>query len=96
MSAIEESPVPSSAVGQPLTLKEVTELLVRHYGLHEGNYNLSMEFRIGTGTFGPDQEERYPGAFFTIVKIGLTKADEPNQNTIDAAEVNPKRKAGKK
>ena len=44
-----QMPLPPTAVEKPLSLREVTELLIKHYDLHEGNYDLLMEFQLGVG-----------------------------------------------
>jgi hypothetical protein len=71
------------------SLREVTEILVRHYGAHEGIYGLSIDFRIGIGQFGPSAEETSPGASVSIERLGLVKATVPGVHTVDASVCNP-------
>ncbi|WP_020484032.1 hypothetical protein [Methylomonas sp. MK1] len=77
------------AVAPVLSLRELTELLVKHYGIHEGKYDLLMEFQIGTGMFGPTPEATLPSAFVGISKIGLMPTSVESATTVDAAIVNP-------
>ncbi len=75
----------------PHELREITELLVKHHGLHEGLYDLALEFQIIVGAVGPDPSSIVPGAMFGIKRIGITKTEQPGLSTIDAAVVNPSR-----
>lgn len=83
-------------VSDPLTLRELAEVLVKHYGIHEGNYDLALEFQIGVGQVGPEPESQLPGAMISISRIGLIQATDIRATTVDAAEVNPQKKVGKK
>lgn len=76
-------------VGEPLPLKELTEVLIKHYGFHEGIYDALIEFRIGVGGFGPTPADRTPGAMVGIGRVGLVKAEQHGPNTVDAAVANP-------
>lgn len=82
---------------QPISysLREMTELLIKHHKLHEGLYELSFEFQISVGGFGNSPENVLPGAMFGISGIGLSKSEKENINTVDAAKVNPLKKTRK-
>jgi hypothetical protein len=73
------------------SLVQLAEILVKSQGLHEGLYNLSIEFQIGVGAIGPSPESICPGAMIGISRIGLLKTEESKKNihTVNAAEVNP-------
>jgi len=81
---------------EPLSMRELAAVLVKHYGIHEGRFDLAIEFQIGVGGVGPDPENRLPGAMIGVHKVGLmpSKADGPT--TVDAAEVNPAKKKAPK
>lgn len=81
-----------------LSLREITEVLIKHQGLHDGSYNLLIEFQIGVGAVGPVPESVLPGAMVGVSRIGLSKTDPDKNNihTVDAAEVNPIVKPRKK
>jgi ABC-type sugar transport system substrate-binding protein len=70
-------------------LREVTELLIKHYGLHEGLYDLSFEIVMGASRVASEQGRQLPGAFFGIRNVGLVRASELGSGTVDAAVVNP-------
>ena len=82
------------------SLIEMTEILIKNQGLHEGLYNLSVQFQIAVGAVGPSPESICPGAMMGISRIGLsrTKKEKANIHTVNAAEVNPapKKRARKK
>lgn len=83
---------PIEQVGTPLSVKDLTALLIKHYGIHDGNYDLLIEFQIGMGAFGPTPEMQAPGAMIGISKMGLVKAPQVSALTVDAALVNPPEK----
>lgn len=79
------------------SLIEITEILIKHQNLHEGLYNLSVEFQLAVGVVGPSPETICPGAIVGISRIGISKTEASKRNhlTVDAAEVNPKQKRKK-
>ena len=74
---------------EPISLKGVGELLVKHYGLHEGLWDVAIEMNMAIGQFGTTQNDALPGAMFRLSRIGLTKAAQVGALTVNAAEVNP-------
>jgi len=79
----------------PLSLKEVGEALVKHLGLHEGLYDMSVEFKLAVGQVGPSADSVLPGAIVGVSRIGLSKTENKGPNTVDASEVNPVKPAKK-
>jgi hypothetical protein len=77
-------------------MKEVTELLIKHYGFHEGKFDLLLEYQFGVGAFGPTPESVNPGLMVGIAKLGLARAAQSGPLTVDAAEVNPVSRAKKR
>lgn len=98
MQNINEAVSLPQALAPVLSLRDLTELLIKHYGIHHGKYELLMEFQIGTGMFGPTPEATLPSAFVGISKIGLMPTSLESAMTVDAATVNPEkpRKSRKK
>lgn len=86
MSATEKTDV-IDPLESSLSMRELTELLVRHYGKTEGTYELFCEFTIGTGPVGPNSEDLIPGAMIGISRVGLrpASASAPRSLTVDAA-----------
>jgi hypothetical protein len=70
-------------------LREITEMLVKAHGLHEGLFDLTFELQIALGGFGPDTSSALPGAMFGIKRIGIVSTDKSGVATVDAAKVNP-------
>ena len=79
-------PVP---VGVPLSLEQLTVLLIRHYGLTEGTFNLMLQYQIGTGAVGPDKSHLVPGVMVGVSQVGLIPNSKAGPNTVDASVVNP-------
>lgn len=75
-----------------LSIRELTELLIKTNGIHEGKFELSVEFQIGVGGVGPSPETVVPGAMVGVNKVGLTPSIADGPNTVDASVVNPKKK----
>lgn len=81
-----EIPVP---VETPLSMQELSTVLIKHYGLHEGRYDLLVEFLIGSGPIGPDPAGLVPGVMLGVRHVGLMVANVNKPTTVDAAVVNP-------
>lgn len=77
------------AVATPLAMRDVIALLIKHYGLHDGNYDLLLEYQFGAGAFGPTPETVNPGVMIGIARLGLTRAEQVGPLTVDAGAVNP-------
>ena len=92
-----QQPISTNEVQQigNLKLKDLAEVLVKHYNLHEGLYAVSIEFQIAVGAVGPTPDVAVPGAMLGVSGVGLVKADSPSPQTIDASEVNPKKRSKK-
>lgn len=73
-----------------MTMKELSALLIKHYGFHEGKFDLLLEYQFGVGAFGPTTESVNPGVMVAIAKLGLTPAAQTGPLTVDASEVNPR------
>jgi hypothetical protein len=74
---------------EEMTLKELTVLLIKHFGHHEGLYDLAVHIRIGTGAIGLGNEIPLPGAVFGVAGVGLKRVEKLGVNTLNAEDVNP-------
>lgn len=83
-------------IESPLSMRDLAILLVKHYGLHEGRYDLTVEFQIGVGGVGSDVTNLSPGATFAVKKVGLVPTQAFGGASVDAGEVNPTTKGPKK
>lgn len=80
---------PLLPVAPSLSMRDLTTLLIKHYELHEGCYDVLIEFQIGVGAVGPDPASLTPGAMIGVSKVGLVLAREKGQSSVDAGLVNP-------
>lgn len=71
-----------------LDYQEVVELIIKKQGIHEGRWRLMIEFGFQAQNFNTPEGVR-PGTVNLLQRIGITKTDEVNNLTVDAAEVNP-------
>jgi hypothetical protein len=73
--------------------QEVLEDLIKRQGLHEGRWKIICELGFaGTNAQVPDPNGEAlvkPAAMVLIQRIGITKTEEVNNLTLDAAVVNP-------
>lgn len=79
----------SPPLKEPLSLHEVTKLLVKHFGYHEGLWDLSLEFQLAVGSVGPSPDKVLPGAMLAVSRIGLNRAEIIGPATVDASKVDP-------
>ena len=87
-------PIPA---GSPLSIQELTGVLIKHYGIRDGNFDLLVEFQIGMGAIGPSPDDMKPSAIVGVNRIGLVPAQTITPLTVNASVVNPiKKKTSKK
>lgn len=94
-SADAQSGVPIP-VGKPVDVRELARLLIKHYGLTEGEFDLMIRYQVGTGAVGPDKESQVPGLMIGVAEFSLVRSREAGPNTVDAATVNPAKKRTRK
>lgn len=83
--------LPTDGMTHSLSLHDLTVTLIKHFGVHEGLYELSFEMQMGAGGMADHAGHHLPGAFFMIRQAGLVKVTKRGLNTVDAAQVNPVR-----
>jgi hypothetical protein len=74
-----------------LTLREIGKLLLEKFDIHEGLFDMKVDFQIASGPMGPNPSELVPGLVIAISKVGLLRSTAPNGSTFNAALVNPKK-----
>lgn len=68
--------------------REVAEALVKKLDIHEGFWGVGIEFGFAVNNIKTPNGFA-PAAILPVNKIGLNRWQEPNNLTVDAAEVNP-------
>ena len=77
--------------------KEVVEALIRYNNIHEGLWDLYLEFGLAAANIGPGPGgELSPAAIVPVQKIGLQRSETSSNLTADAAVVNPPTKTESK
>jgi hypothetical protein len=87
-----QTPFNESAPSQAptlLPLKELTEILIKHYDYREGFFEVGIQFNIAVGSVGPDPSQIAPGAVLTVAGVGLSNCHPSSPLGVNAAEVNP-------
>jgi hypothetical protein len=69
--------------------RDLIAILLKHHGIHDGLFDLAVEFQIGVGAVGPDAASSAPGVAIGVRRIGLMPAKQCGPNTVNAAEANP-------
>jgi hypothetical protein len=71
---------------------EIVEALVRKQGLHDGVWQLRIEFGLSAANIKQVEgsKDATPAAIVPVVKIGIQRGSELNNLSVDAAVVNPK------
>lgn len=78
------------------THKELVEILIKNQGLHEGIWQLYVNFGLKATNLGISEEDALPTAIIPILQIGLQKSNKEGNLSADASKVNPRPKARKK
>lgn len=80
----------------PVSLAVLAALIVKHHNLHEGLWNAYVGPGSWMSTSLTDHGSGLtsPGFVLTLGEIGIARVspEERNENTVDAAEVNPRSK----
>ena len=75
------------------THQEIATDLIKKQGLHEGRWKLTLELGLSGNSLPikrPDgTQELHPAGLVLVTAIGITRTEEVNNLTVDAAEVNP-------
>lgn len=90
------TPSPPVPVDAPLSMRDLVAVLIKHYKIHDGNYDLLLEYQIGVGMVGPGPDALTPGAMVGISRVGLVKSAMEGPTTVNAAIINPAKKNSKK
>lgn len=69
--------------------KELTELMLKDRGIHEGLWVLQIRFGLGAVNAGPSEDDVHPTAMVPVQGIGILRVDQPGPLVVDAAVVNP-------
>lgn len=72
--------------------KELTELLIKQAGVHEGQWVLMVSFGFTATNAGPEGGELLPSAIIAVQKVGIQRAEPSSmpELIVDASVVNPK------
>lgn len=72
-----------------VSLIEVGVLLIKHFDLHEGLYDVNVEFKLAVASVGPAPETRLPSVIAGVSRLGLSRVTVVGTHTVDASKVNP-------
>ena len=78
-------------------MRELAEVLIRHFGLHEGRYHIAFGLRIGVGQVprSPGDLATIPGALIGIdgVNLEIAPPNAEGPDIVDASIITPASKA---
>jgi hypothetical protein len=80
------------------TYKEIVETLLKREGIHEGIWGIYLEYGLAAVNVNREagSTDLTPAAIVAMQKIGISRVEEENSLTVNAAEVNPAPGAAKK
>jgi hypothetical protein len=70
-------------------LKDVVTMMLKHQDIHEGHWQIMVNFGFGASNVGPNESDLSPAAIVPVLGIGIQKLAEKTPLSVDAAEVNP-------
>jgi hypothetical protein len=73
-----------------LNHKELVEAIIKQQGIHDGIWQLYVEFGISATNISFGEDQLLPSAIVPIKKIGLHKVEAENLLSVDASKINPK------
>lgn len=76
--------------------KELAGILIKEQEVHEGFWAVYIEFGLSAANINlPSSDELVPAAIVPVKRIGIHRYDTPNNLTVDASVVNPRKKSKK-
>ncbi len=82
-------PTVAAPVEPPLTVHQLGTLLLKQYGLHEGKFEIMLEYQVGNALLGTAAGPATPGLVIGVSRIGLLPTSADGPNTLDASLLNP-------
>ncbi len=79
----------SETSGYNFNHKEIAEALIKYQGLHEGQWQISVEFGISAANIQTGENQYSPAAIVPIINIGIVKVPQEMPLSVDASKVNP-------
>jgi hypothetical protein len=73
-----------------LNHKELIEAIIKHQELHEGIWQLYVEFGLAGANVQTGENQVSPAAIVGIKGIGLNKVEAESPIAVDASKVNPR------
>jgi hypothetical protein len=74
--------------------RELIELLLKRYGIHEGIWGVFVEFKFMSANIGPVGDV-LPASVTAVNRIGIQPFPEESNLAFDAAKLNPAKTAKK-
>ena len=69
--------------------RELVTVLLKHQCIHEGTWQLLVNFGFAAVNVGPNPSELNPAAIIPVTGVGIQRATESNSLCVDASVVNP-------
>lgn len=91
MNDITKNIITRRPVSDPLTIKELTGILIKHYKKKTGHYEIGPEFAFTVGQGGPSSDKIMPTVMVGLSRIALVEVSEPTPMSVDAELVQKKK-----
>lgn len=71
--------------------KEMVEVLIKHLNLHDGIWQLNLEFGIAATNVQTGEDQVFPAALVPVNRIGLAQVEKESPIALNATVVNPEK-----
>ncbi|OFC40218.1 hypothetical protein BAE30_16630 [Acidithiobacillus caldus] len=78
-------------ISEPLTIRELTGILIKHYKKKTGHYEIGPEFAFTVGQGGPGPDKILPTAMVGLSRVTLLEVSEPTPMSVDAESLYKKK-----
>lgn len=90
MSDGTKSVITRKTVDEPLDIKGLTSILIKHYKKKKGHYEIGPEFAFTVGQGGPSESKMMPTVMVGLSRIALVEVSEPTAMSVDAGLIQKK------
>ncbi len=94
MSNVTENQITKKTVADPLDIKQLTAVLIKHYKKKTGHYEIGPEFAFSVGMAGPNPDKIMPTVMVGLSRIALVEVSKPTPISVDAESIHKSKSSG--
>ena len=93
MESVTKKVVSRKVVDEPIDIKALTAILIKHFKKRSGHYEIMPEFAFTVAQAGPSPDKIMPTVMVGMSRISIVEVTEPTQMSVDAESVYKKKKS---